>query len=105
MGEGWGEGEIANANPITALTRTHSKLANTGRTSHPKTPSPLMGEGWGEGEFSKVNPTTALRCTHSNLSMRASFDRLRTSGNLNRAEHTSANRRCYGDEIATLRSQ
>ena len=26
-------------------------------------------------------------------------------GNLDAAEHTSANRRCYGDEIATLRSQ
>ena len=26
-------------------------------------------------------------------------------GNLDEAEHTSTNRRCYGDEIATLRSQ
>jgi hypothetical protein len=26
-------------------------------------------------------------------------------GNLDEVEHTSANRRCYDDEIATLRSQ
>ena len=26
-------------------------------------------------------------------------------GNLDEVEHTSANRRCYGEEIATLRSQ
>ena len=26
-------------------------------------------------------------------------------GNLDEVEHTFANRRCYGDEIATLRSQ
>ena len=42
---------------------------------------------------------------YARLSLRASFDRLRTSGNLDEVEHTSANRRCYGDEIAALRSQ
>ena len=43
--------------------------------------------------------------THFNQSLRASFDRLRTSGNLDEVEHTAAYRPCYDDEIATLRSQ
>ena len=46
-----------------------------------------------------------VRRTHLHLSLRAPFDKLRTSGNLDEVEHTSANRRCYDDEIATLRSQ
>ena len=36
-----------------------------------------------------------------NLSLRGAKRR----GNLDEVEHASANRRCYGDEIATLRSQ
>ncbi len=36
---------------------------NTGRSGHPKTPSPLMGEGWGEGEIAKVNAITVLMRT------------------------------------------
>ena len=46
-----------------------------------------------------------VRRTHLHLSLRAPFDKLRKSGNLDEVEHTSANRRCYDDEIATLRSQ
>ena len=46
-----------------------------------------------------------LTRTHLNLSLLASFDRLRTSGYLDEVEHTSAIRRCHGEEIATLRSQ
>ncbi len=39
--------------------------------------------------------------THFNLSLGGALRR----GNLDEAEHTSANRRCYGDGIATLHSQ
>ena len=51
------------------------------------------------------NTVALVTRTHINLALRASFDRLRTSGNLNEVEHTSAYRRCYDDGIATLRSQ
>ncbi len=39
--------------------------------------------------------------THFNLSLRGAKRR----GILDAVEHPSANRRCYGDVIATLRSQ
>ena len=47
-------------------------------------------------------------CTHFNLSLRgapADPELVEGRGNLVEVEHTSANRRCYGDEIAALRSQ
>ncbi len=43
----------------------------------------------------------ALTRTHFNLSLRGAQRR----GNLDEVEHTSANRRWYDNEIATLRSQ
>ena len=48
--------------------------------------------------------SAASRVPISSVIVRA-LDKLRTSGNLDEVEHTSANRRCYDDEIATLRSQ
>ena len=47
-------------------------------------------------------------CTHFNLSLRgapADPELVEGRGNLVEVEHTSANRRCYGDGIAALRSQ
>ena len=44
---------------------------------------------------------TGLMRTRFNLSLRGAQRR----GNLDEAEHTSTNRRYYGDGIATLRSQ
>ena len=46
-------------------------------------------------------PTVIARVPTPNLSLQGAQRR----GNLDEAEHTSTNRRCYGDEIATLRSQ
>ena len=54
-----------------------------------------------------------MRCracvpTFFNLSLRgapAHPEPVEGRGNLDEVEHTSANRRCYGEEIATLRSQ
>ena len=46
--------------------------------------------------------------THFNLSLRGASahpELVEGRGNLDEAEHMPANRRCYGDEIATLRSQ
>jgi hypothetical protein len=45
--------------------------------------------------------------THFDLSLRAAPahpELVEGRGNLDEVEHTWANRRCYGDEIATLRS-
>ena len=45
---------------------------------------------------------------HSNLSLRgvpAHPELVEGRGSLDEVEHTSANRRCYDDEIAPLRSQ
>ena len=46
--------------------------------------------------------------SHFNLSLRGASahpELVQGRGNLDEVEHTLANRRCYGDEIATLRSQ
>ena len=51
----------------------------------------------------------SLTLTHFNLSLRGSTaahgEPVEPRGNLDEVEHTSANRRRYGDEIAALRSQ
>ena len=50
----------------------------------------------------------SLTLTHFNLSLRGSSahpEFVEGRGNLDEVEHTSANRRRYGDEIAALRSQ
>ena len=46
-------------------------------------------------------PIDAPLSSSAQLSLRGAQRR----GNLDEVEHTFANRRCYGDEIATLRSQ
>ena len=55
-------------------------------------------------------PTLICHCQERgvNLSLRgapAHPEPVEGRCNLDEIEHTSANRRCYGDEIATLRSQ
>ena len=54
------------------------------------------------------NRRIRLTRTRFNLSLRgapAHPEFVEERGDLDAAEHTSANRRCYGDEIDTLRSQ
>ena len=55
--------------------------------------------------FYEVNRSWSVTRTHFNLPLRASFDKLRTNGNLDEVVHTSADRCRYDDGIATLRSQ
>ena len=50
-------------------------------------------------------PTLSLRATLTRTCVNLSLRGAQRRGNLDEIEHTSANRLCYGDGIATLRSQ
>ena len=62
-------------------------------------------QSWNDAHAYPLCRTKLAYChyegAHPHLSLRGAQRR----GNLDEAEHTSANRRCYGAEIATLRSQ
>jgi hypothetical protein len=80
------------------LHRRKLNLNGAGRSNGSSALSKQVSQGF-------VDPARILHIDQSfaifNLSLRGAQRR----GNLDEVEHTSANRRCYDDEIATLRSQ